>query len=346
MKLALLIAWTLALPGWPFRFPADHGAHPDFKTEWHYFTGNLRDPATGHEYGYELTFFRQGVLPPGEGPRSEFLQPDFKFAHFAISDLHAGQFHFWQKIARGAFNEAGFSANDANDWIGDWTLRREADDSWKLRTDRLDLTLHSLKAPVIEGENGVSPKAAGAGNASHYYSLTRLKTEGRLDGHAVVGESWFDHERSRAGLAPDQAGWDWFCFQFDGGAELMLYAMRKRDGAIDPISNGTWIDPDGRSHFIRREEFTLEPQRTWRSPHTSGVYPLAWRLRIPSHQLDVRMAERLDDQELVVPPISYWEGAIGVSGSRTGHGYMELTGYGSGKGVVRAGAAPDSNPLK
>ncbi len=337
--------WTPATPGFEYRFPADHGAHRDYKTEWWYFTGNVRDASSGREFGYELTFFRQGVTPPGEGApeRSRFLQPDFKFAHLAISDFQGKQFHFAQKITRGAFNEAGFAttADPQLVWLDDWNIQPQTDGSWRIRAHAadpmsLDLIVHPSKPPVIQGTEGVSRKAAGFGNASHYYSFTRMETTGTLEvggaSHAVTGESWFDHEWASNALAPDQIGWNWFCFQFDDGTELMLYAMRRRDGSVDPVSSGTFIDANGASQPLHLADFHLTSGRTWRSPHTSALYPMEWDVSVPSRQLQFHFAARLDDQELVIPPISYWEGAISVSGTRAGRalkgaGYMELTGY-------------------
>lgn len=360
LALALVTAahaanWTPATPGFEYRFPADHGAHRDYKTEWWYFTGNVRDASSGREFGYELTFFRQGVIPPGQGAppgeRSRFLQPDFKFAHLAISDLHNRKFHFAQKLTRSAFDEAGFAT--ASDpllvWLDDWNIHPQPDGSWRIRAHAadpmaLDLVVHPSKAPVIQGTDGVSQKAGGAGNASHYYSFTRLRTTGTLavggESHSVAGESWFDHEWASNALAADQIGWNWFCFQFDDGTELMLYAMRRRDGSVDPVSSGTLIDANGASRPLRLPDFDLRPGRTWRSSHTGAVYPVEWEVSIPSQKLQLHLAARLDDQELVIPPISYWEGAISVSGQRAGRaikgvGYMELTGYAGALGGLR-----------
>lgn len=358
--------WQRALPGAKYVFPVDHMIHPAFKTEWWYFTGTVQ-AANGKEYGYELTFFRQGVLPPGlqaarlnsdAGNRSQFVQNDFKFAHFAISDLSGHEFRFTQKINRGTFGDAGFAhpfdpATDTppasvgrNDlaWIDDWSLQPQADGSWKIRADAasptqmsIDLDVMPTKLPVIEGVDGVSQKANGAGNASYYYSFTRLKTRGTLavgseKPQPVQGESWFDHEWASNQLAPDQVGWDWFCFQFEDQTEVMLYAMRRRDGTVDPVSSGTWVAADGRVEHLKFDDFTLRSARTWQSPQTGAVYPLTWQVSIPAHQLNFTVQSKLDTQELVLPPISYWEGAIQAEGHRgghaiKGHGYMELTGY-------------------
>jgi predicted secreted hydrolase len=350
--------WSLALPGWIYAFPRDHTVHRDFKTEWWYFTGNLQDDA-GHSYGYELTFFREGVLPPGSSgrqssldePRSRFVQDDFKFAHFAISDLSNRTFYFTQQSSRGAFGEAGFGGAPADPrlaWLENWALVPQADGAWRItaRSARpspmfIDLRLASAKPPVIEGAEGVSRKSAGVGNASHYYSFTRLATTGTLaagagsGAHAVRGQSWFDHEWASNQLAPDQVGWDWFCCQFDDNTELMLYAMRRSDGTVDPASSGTLIDANGAATYLRRDEFDLRPLKTWHSQTTGATYPISWQVSIPGRQLALTIQPRLDDQELALAEISYWEGATRITGTRagrpiTGMGYMELTGYAGG----------------
>ena len=349
-------SWTQALPGLEYNFPSDHAVHQGFKTEWWYFTGNLQDDR-GRPYGFELTFFRQGVIPPPSDPsteqaaRSRFVQNDFKFAHFAISDIDGSKFVFTQKTSRGAFGEAGFGAAppvrgqpERLAWIDDWNVQPLADGSWHVQAHAdaptpmlVDLQVTPRKSPVIEGVDGVSQKSAGVGNASHYYSFTRLQTTGHLalNGNApapVHGESWFDHEWASNQLAPDQVGWNWFCFQFDDQTELMLYAMRRRDGSVDPASSGTLVSANGSSEHLPRDQFTLRSVKSWHSQKTDANYPLEWEITIPSHSTTLTVKPRLDDQELVVPPISYWEGAIQAVGHKSGRaiaglGYMELTGY-------------------
>lgn len=337
--------WRQAKAGWQYEFPRDHGAHREFKTEWWYFTGNMRDQA-GRAFGYELTFFRQGVRPPGP-PRegaSRFAVDDFKFAHFAITEIDGRRFHYDSKISRGAFAEAGFGdpaqPGERLAWIDDWHLTPQADGSWRIaaktKTFELDLTLRPAKAPVIHGVDGVSVKSAGTGSASHYYSFTRLETRGRLavEGRAaeVEGLSWFDHEWASSQLDQQQVGWDWFSLQFEDGSELMLYALRRRDGSIDPASSGTLVDANGTTRHLTRAEIEFRPGRLWTSPKTKGRYPLEWAIRLPSLDLTLQIVPQQDAQEMALGLINYWEGAIRVTGSRgaaavRGTGYLELTGY-------------------
>jgi predicted secreted hydrolase len=197
---AFAAEWEKAEPGWRYEFPRDHRIHEEFKTEWWYFTGNLAD-AAGRHFGYQLTFFRQGIRHPHERDpaMSRFVVGDLKFAHFTITDVAGRQFRFDQKASRGAFGEAGFNDGDRVAWIQSWTLRLEPDDVFHLVADMpeasLDLRVRAAKPPVIHGEDGISRKAASEGHASHYYSLTRLQSSGelRVDGRtfAVTGESWF-----------------------------------------------------------------------------------------------------------------------------------------------------------
>lgn len=331
--------WQAALPGWRYEFPRDHESHPSFQTEWWYFTGNLA-ATDGREFGYQLTFFRQGVRPPGSpAASSRFVTDHMMFAHFAVSDLTGGRFRHFQKISRGVFGEAGFEDGGRTAWIGGWACERTGPHAFRLRASddgaSLDLRLEPLKPPVVHGKNGVSQKADGAGRASHYYSLTRLATEGTLvvDGKSfgVKGVSWFDHEWATNQLGAGQKGWDWFSLQFEDDTELMLFQIRT-DGGRDPHSGGTFVRADGTTDPIADSDFSLEPEAWWQSPATGGKYPVGWRLAIPKLGINLNIRARLEDQELASRPFAYWEGAVRASGSRDGKparatGYLEMTGY-------------------
>jgi predicted secreted hydrolase len=343
--------WLAALPGWHYEFPRDHGSHPDFKTEWWYFTGNLSAP-DGRKFGYELTFFRQGLIPPGlqRDATSRFVTRDLKFAHFAVSDISGKRFYFTQKISRGAYGEAGFDDANRLAWIENWELARGKDGSFLLRAAEdgasLELRLVPQKPPAIHGEHGVSQKAPGAGHASHYYSLTDLRTDGviviRGQKFAVAGTSWFDHEWATNQLAPEQAGWDWLGLHLDDGRDLMLYRMRRRDGSADSTSSGTLILPDGSTRHLAMPDFSMKPLQWWTSPATHARYPIGWEIVIPSLNLDMTVRAAMEDQELALNPIAYWEGAVTVSGrSVSGEGYLELAGYGGG--LVKGLSKPEGS---
>ncbi|MEI8310983.1 MAG: lipocalin-like domain-containing protein, partial [Verrucomicrobiota bacterium] len=332
--------WSCALPGWNYRFPADHGNHPDFKTEWWYFTGNLHS-ADGADFGYQLTFFRQGVREPGSAAAtSRFVVSDVKFAHFAVSEISAGRFHHFQRLARGAFGEAGFDDGKRLAWIKGWTCERTGENAFRLAAEEegisIALDLTPAKGPVVHGRNGVSQKAEGEGRASHYYSLPRLETKGRITiagkDFEVIGTSWFDHEWASNQLAEHQKGWDWFSLQFNDGTELMLFQIRTDEGKRDPHSSGTFVFEDGSDLKIGQAGFSLEPIAWWRSEKTGANYPVDWRLTVRALDLDLDIQPRLRQQELATKPFTYWEGAIKAAGTRNskaveGVGYLEMTGY-------------------
>ncbi|MCA1659077.1 MAG: carotenoid 1,2-hydratase [Verrucomicrobiaceae bacterium] len=341
--------WKTAEPGWQYAFPRDHHPHRDFKTEWWYFTGNVFD-AEGNRFGYELTFFRHGITPvAGRDPNaSRFLVDDLKFAHFAITDVGKQQFHFAQKTSRGAFGEAGFDDAKRLAWIDNWTLTADGGDAFNLTASSdagtIHLHLRATQPPVIHGENGVSVKAASGSSASHYYSIPRLETTGEIvvDGRArsVRGESWFDHEWSSSQLGQDQVGWDWICVQWEDGAALMLYRMRLANGQAEPSSSGTWIAPDGATTHLRASDFQMTPIATWKSKTNGAHYPIGWRITLPRQGAEFTVKAALEDQELTLGPITYWEGAIDAAGSRDGkpikgRGYLELTGYAGSLGELR-----------
>ena len=339
--LALVEGWRTAEPGWDYQFPRDHHVHSEFKTEWWYFTGNLTSESR-QRFGYELTFFRQGIRPPGErsGTSSRLIVDDLKFAHFAITDAPDKQFRFFEKASRGSFGEAGFSSGDRIAWIDHWSVEIKPDGSFELRADapESEIKFHLLpaKEPVIHGTDGISRKASAGGHASHYYSITRLTTRGSLrvasEDFMVEGESWFDHEWATNQLASNQAGWNWLSAQFEDGSELMLYAMRLTNGGIDPVSSGTFVPADGSPIPLTSADFRMDPKTYWQSQTTKATYPISWQIIVPRLELDFEVQPVLPNQELAFTPLTYWEGACDLSGERRkqkirGRGYLELTGY-------------------
>ncbi|MBA3708856.1 MAG: carotenoid 1,2-hydratase [Planctomycetes bacterium] len=314
-----------------FRFPADHGPHPEFRSEWWYYTGVVSSP-DGRRFGYQLTFFRVAITADAPARASAWAAHDLYFAHFAISDIAGGKFHSHAVIARGALGLSGAAADPYRVWIDRWSA-----DGWsptRLRADAdgvaIDLALAPGKPVVLEGDHGLSRKSAD--NASYYYSLTRMPTSGRITvggaSYDVSGSSWMDREWSTSALAPDQVGWDWFSLQLDDGREVMLYRIRRGDGSVDPFSSGTLIAVDGSTSVIAMSEAEIIATGRWKSPRSGATYPSGWRLVAPSAGLDLEVRPLLADQELDVG-FRYWEGAVEVrSGGRpAGHGYVELTGY-------------------
>ncbi len=343
--------FQIAKPGYRFQFPRDHFNHAAFKTEWWYYTGNLAT-SDGRRFGFELTFFRQALGRNGRPGVWEV--PDVYLAHFTVSDLDGRRFYQRERLNRPGPGIAGADlaadGNYARVWNGNWQSQWQLDPSQHggFRSQTLQgiadkfsirLSLVSDKPPVIHGVNGISQKAEGAGHASHYISLTRMRTTGSIEIEGkrfeVSGLSWMDHEFFTNSLAADQAGWDWFSLQLDDGSELMLYRMRQKDGAAGRWSHGTLVNSNGGTRALPSPEFQLSPGATWTSPRTGARYPVAWRIAVPSLRLDLSLTTRLDSQELSsssdISP-SYWEGAIEVTGTRAGkpiagRGYLEMTGY-------------------
>ncbi len=348
--------WLLARPGWSYAFPRDHRSHEGFKTEWWYFTGNLA-AEDGREFGFQLTFFRQGIRPsPPPQSGNRFAVRDIALAHFAITEVTGGAFRFAQRLARADGITAGFGSADRIAWNGSWTLDLAGPKgAMILRADdpdqglALELELAPQKPVVLHGADGVSQKSAGEGRASHYYSFTRLAAAGRLTfagrEHTVRGHSWYDHEWATNQLTEEQSGWDWFSLVFDDGSELMLFQIRLKGGGRDPFSHGTFVRADGTTLAVKDGDFTLEPRRVWTSPDTGGRYPVEWVLRVAPLGLDLRVQAALDQQELVLEPISYWEGSIRAAGTHQGRevrarGYLEMTGYGGGLVGLQAPSEP------
>jgi predicted secreted hydrolase len=317
--------------------------HREFKTEWWYFTGNVFDDA-GHRFGYELTFFRRGIRPAAERDPagSRFIIDDLKFAHFAITDVAGRRFRFQQKSSRGAFGEAGFDEGKRLAWIESWSLTATGDNGFDLAATAdfgaVRLRLRPSTAVVIHGENGVSAKAADGASASHYYSIPRMETSGEIVANGTTsqirGESWFDHEWSSSQLGKGEVGWDWLCLQSDDGAQLMLYRMRLENGGVEPSSSGTWIGADGIATHLRASDFQMTPDGFWKNDTSGAQYPVRWRIVLPGQRAEFTIKAALEDQELQLGPITYWEGAVDAVGTRDGkpikgRGYLELTGYGS-----------------
>jgi predicted secreted hydrolase len=325
-----------ALPGYHYAFPRDHFDHPDFRTEWWYYTGNLRS-ATGKRFGFELVFFRQGQRrEPIENP-SVWHVDDVYLAHLALTDIDGGKFYPLERLNRSGPGIAGASFEKGRVWNGNWSAQWSKDRQTLEAIApefRFRLTLEPAKPPVIHGENGVSQKSEGAGKASHYVSFPRLLVTGsvELDGTklCVTGTAWMDHEWFTHQLDASQVGWDWFSIQLDDGRDLMLFELRGKTGAIDPNSSGTYIDTHGAGHHLKAQEFSLTPERYWVSPRTKARYPVRWRISVPSLKVSLECDATLDSQELVPADTagpSYWEGAVRYSGSATGVGYLEMTGY-------------------
>ncbi len=323
------------------QFPLDYGPHNDFQSEWWYYTGNLDGPG-GQRYGYQLTFFRRALLAPSQRVQrsSDWAANQVYMAHFTLTDAASNRFQYYERLERGAAGLAGATGQPLYSvWLDDWSVRQLGANTYRLHVAsasiRLDLTLKDLKGPVLEGDQGYSQKGPGAGNASYYFSQTRLDSTGSLSLNdrqvQVSGLSWMDHEFSTSALGPAEVGWDWFALQLDDGSELMVYRIRKADGSADEYSSGAYIAQDGSLHSLQLSQFSMDSQGQWKSPHSGAVYPTSWVVKVPDQGLELKITPLISDQELNVS-FTYWEGAVLIEGTRNGNkvngrGYVELTGY-------------------
>ncbi len=340
--------FQMVRPGVQLRFPRDHAAHPAYRTEWWYYTGQLRtqgaDSSSDPAFGFELTFFRRGVARPDPPRRSAWALRDLYFAHFAITDLRGRRFLMAERTSRDALGLAGAGSARYRVWIDDWEAQMAPDGSHRLAAEEpgshgIRLRLEPRKPPALHGDSGLSRKGMGEGEASYYVSITRLAAVGtvRMDGRdiPVTGEAWMDHEFTTGELNPQLVGWDWFGLQLDDQSDLMLYRLRRADGLPDSASSGSLVDEQGSVTPLTRSETEVEITRRWHSPKSGADYPAGWRIRVPGAGLELEVSSLLDDQELSTPGstgVTYWEGAVRVRGTRRGvpiggRGYVELTGY-------------------
>jgi len=338
----------------PFQFPEDHGPHPEYRTEWWYLTGNL-DGMDGRPYGYQFTLFRNALSPLSPDRGSLWDTNQLWLGHLALTDPTGGRHLQAERFARGSAGLAGGSGAPFRIWVDGWSLGTEGasggggegadgEDIFPLRVQAaaegwgVDLLLRPEKGLVLQGREGWSPKGPEAGNASYYYSYTRLAATGELtlDGVAVpvAGGSWMDREWSTSALGEGLEGWDWFSLQLEDGSELMLFQLRRSEGTRDPLDQGLWVSRSGEATPLTAAEFELEVLDQWSSPLDGTTYPAGWRLTIPHLSLTLDVRPLLADQEMRLT-FRYWEGAVRASGVRAGEivqgrGYVELTGYAGG----------------
>ncbi len=323
----------------PFNFPQDHGPHPDYAIEWWYYTGNLDTPA-GRHFGYELTFFRLGITTDEVERSSKWAAQQIYSAHFALTDVENDEFYAFERYSRGALGLAGATAAPFHVWLEDWSAAAAGDDALPMRLHaahnnvEINLLLDSEKDIVLQGDEGFSRKGSKPGEASYYYSLTRMPTSGVValngESYSVSGTSWMDREWSSDQLSDEHAGWDWFALQLSDGRDIMYAQIRHIDSGKDAFELGVIVSANGAYTPIRPGDVRLDVLEQWQSER-GGSYPSRWRLRIPAEGLDIRITPYISDQELDAL-VRYWEGAVrieGTSGAQPigGSGYVELTGY-------------------
>jgi predicted secreted hydrolase len=335
--------WRQAAGPWKWVFPRDHGAHPEFRTEWWYFTGNLRD-SSQRRFGYQLTFFRQGVVFEAKEPSSPWAIRDVYLAHFTLTDVTAGRFQYAERVSRKGPGLAGADEKGMHVWLLNWMAKTEGKKiSLEARQQGMELSLDLVpqKPLVFHGKNGLSQKGPATGQASYYYSYTDLETHGLIKtGQSqtpfrVNGVSWLDHEFGSNQLTPEQVGWDWFSLHLSDGQDLMIYFLRRKDGTVEPSSSGTLVTRSGASTHLRLSEIKVEILDTWKSPKSGGTYPGRWKVKIPTAKIEMEINPLVPSQELLTEGstgVTYWEGAVAGKGTSAGkpvtcEGYVELTGY-------------------
>lgn len=321
-------------PGIALAFPRDHGAHPDYRTEWWYLTGWLDGPGAAHR-GFQITFFRTATGLAAES-RSAFAPRQILFAHAALSDLAIGHLLHGERIAREGLGIAATSRTDTDIVIDDWRLRRLSDGRFMAHVASdgfaLDLAFRPTQPVLAEGHHGYSRKGPDLRSASHYYSIPHLVISGTVmrNGRAepVVGAAWLDHEWSSSYLPPGAVGWDWTGLNFNDGGALMAFRIRRADGTT-LWAGGTWQSADGGLTVLGPRDVAFEPRQRWRSPRTGALYPInpVLRIRLPDGVRILPLRPLFPDQELDTraagTPV-YWEGAVASPGGR---GYLEMTGY-------------------
>jgi predicted secreted hydrolase len=324
--------------------PRDLYAHANVQTEWWYYTGHGQT-ASGKSFGFELVFFKRRTDLDKFSllPLRLFGNPIY-FAHFAVSDAAEKKFRYaHRKSANGWFDQPA-AASEKHFYLrlGDWSLR-ESHGTPILRATAggvvFEANLKPVKPAVLNGraKDGVSYKDEG--EASRYFSYTRMEMEGDLIWNGEIehftGSAWMDREFGTWTPTENQKGWDWFSIQLDNNTELMCYQLRNRAGEVSPFSSGTFVNEGGEFEPLSKEDFTIEPTGSWKSPATGAIYPSGWRIQVPKFELDLRLAPVMDDQELDTrgtTMIVYWEGACRVAGQAgesdlKGRAYVELVGY-------------------
>ena len=334
-KAKAAVEFAQVLPGRKLAFPADHGAHPDFRTEWWYATGWLNLPE-GRPIGFQTTFFRvrTGI---GEDNASAFAPRQLILAHAAIADPALGRLRHDQRSARVGFGRAGFASDRTKVWVGDWRLEQD-DGHYRAvvhsQEFAYDLNLVPNGPPMLNGLAGFSTKASDPRHASYYYSRPQLTVDGSVTlagrPQQVTGQAWLDHEWSSELLADGAQGWDWIGINLDDGSALMAFRLRgDREAAL--WAAASLRRADGSTQTFPPAAIVFEPLRQWRSPRTGITYPVEWRVRI--EQRVFQLQALMDDQELDSRRSTgaiYWEGAVRLleGGREIGRGYLEMTGYG------------------
>jgi predicted secreted hydrolase len=324
-----------------WEFPRDHGPHPDYLTEWWYYTGNL-EGEDGRRFGYQFTVFRRAIVPSEPELDSEWRTRQLYLAHFTVSDIEGGNFYHDARYSRGAAGLAGAEVDPTyRVWLEDWQVLALNDDATQLSMTAanddiaIDFTLEHAKPPVLQGINGLSAKSSEEGNNSYYYTIPRMTTTGELtiegETFTVTGNTWMDQEFSTSALPEGSQGWDWFGLIFEDNTEMMVGRIRMTEGE-NPDFGGLFVFEDASTVYLPADSFEITATDTWTSDFSGATYPVAWEIRVDGEILGqdeplvIEVTALMPDQELHTSP-TYWEGAVRIEGDKQGYGYAELTGY-------------------
>lgn len=343
--IALLLAAALAVPPAPeapraWRWPADDGAHPQYPTEWWYFAGSLPPTeAGGDTHAFHLAFFRRTVSPDTSGRTSRWAARDIYLAHLSLTNERTGERFTEERAGRDAFGMASAATDTFDVRLEPWRAFRFGSlDRYRLQVVStgavFDLPLGPLSPRVLHGDGGLVAKGDTA--FSHYVSIPRMGGVGvvRIGSrtHTLRGHAWFDHEFMNAARPAGVVGWDWFGLHLDDGASLMIYLLRRPDGTWTPFSGGTHLSVDSTVTHLAAADIEVDVLHHWESPRSRATYPAGWRLRVPRLGIDVEARPIVADQEFVgrITGLAYWEGVVALTGTHTGRGFAELTGYAPG----------------
>ncbi len=311
-----------------FTFPEDHGPHPEYRIEWWYLTATLQG-MDGTDYGIQWTLFRSALEPETS---YDWTAPQLFMGHAGLTTPTA---HFSaERLARGGIGQAGVTSDPFHAQIDDWHMYSTATDGDAYDALHLtargsnfayDLNLTANGPLIFHGDGGYSVKSA-QGQASYYYSQPFYAVTGTLnlpDGDVpVTGTAWLDREWSSQPLSDDQMGWDWFSLQFEDGARMMAFALRSTEGGT--FTSATWINADGTTESYGDGHIALTPLAT--TQVAGRTIPTQWQLTFPVRGIDIQTTP-INAQSWMDTSFPYWEGPITFTGSHTGRGYLEMTGY-------------------
>jgi predicted secreted hydrolase len=322
-------------------FPRDHGAHPEFRTEWWYLTGWLGSGPNA--IGFQITFFRSRTQHSSDNP-SRFAPTQLLFAHAALAIPAEGKLRHADVAGRVGTAGAAFSTADTNLRLANWTMERTANDRYQfyIPTDTFTITMEAnpSQTPVLRGNQGFSAKGPDPELASYYYSRPQLDVTAQIEikdksskaksGSLIKssGVGWLDHEWSSSLLMPGAVGWDWIGINLLDGGSIMAFRIRDQAGKT-LFSEWDRRDPKGR--VLERYSNTVwEVVGQWSSPRSLANYPVGLFIRAGNQEF--RLKTLIQDQEVDARASTggfYYEGAAEMIQNQVviGRGYLELTGY-------------------